>query len=264
MSGGTDPSASRALFEAAKGASFRAEIPEQWSQGRTSYGGLLSALAQNAARAVVPADAIPRAAQISFIAPSVGTLSFEAALLRGGRSASFASVTIHAQESLVLTSTFIFGAPRSSGIKLTSRQLVDLPPPEQCKPIFRNNPHLPKLTQNFDYRSARGATPNAAPGFTAWLRLIEPVPLDPFAMLLLLADALPPAAITLASAPGNASSMNWSVNFTHSAPSTRDGWWLVQTSAQDAAEGFGSQSMLIANADGVVMAESMQAMALFF
>jgi acyl-CoA thioesterase len=63
--------------------------------------------------------------------------------------------------------------------------------------------------------------------------------------------------------PGPVSSMNWTLNLLQPAPSTRDGWWLLQARAQQVGEGGSSQAMAIWNADGRPVAAAMQSVALF-
>ena len=48
---------------------FRAQIPSDWLQGRTAYGGLSSALALHAAQGIEPDLPPLRSAQIAFIGP---------------------------------------------------------------------------------------------------------------------------------------------------------------------------------------------------
>jgi acyl-CoA thioesterase len=249
---------------AASGPHASVEIPASWLQGRTSFGGILSALALNAAMQTAPDLPLPRAAQISFAGPAAGKVKFEAELVRRGRSAAFVNVSASTESGPALNGYFIFAGARPSTISFPARPAQTVPPPEDCKPIFGNPSNRPSFMRHLEFRSAGRSAPGEAPEFLAWVRTTKDAGgIDPFLMLLLIGDALPPAATALTSGLGPMSSMNWSVNFLSETPTTRDGWWLLRTTAQQALDGFGSQSMAMSNTDGVVVAQSMQAVAMF-
>ena len=46
------------------------------------------------------------------------------------------------------------------------------------------------------------------------------------------------------------STMTWSLDVLSDAPATTDGWWLIQSRADAANQGYSAQSMTLWNADG--------------
>ncbi len=66
-----------------------ATITEEWMQGRTSYGGLSSALALEAARKVAPDLPPLRSATINFVGPLAGEVEVTTRTLRRGRNATW-------------------------------------------------------------------------------------------------------------------------------------------------------------------------------
>ena len=238
-------------------------IPDNWLQGRTAYGGVSSALALTAARGL--ADDLPplRSAQISFVGPLDGTVSASARLLRRGRSASFVDSQVDGPDGkLGLRATLLFAADRDSAMDHQDAPPPNsLPSPEAASemPI---RPGVPAFFHNFEYRSMKPEGRSAA-DLLMWVRFRDAAGLDPITALLALADALPPAAIRLTREPKPVSSMTWLLNLLTPAPATRDGWWLLRSTAEHVRNGFSSQSMAIWNRDGEPVVRAMQSVAVF-
>ncbi len=241
---------------------FTATIPEDWMQGRTSYGGLSSALALTAAQAL--ADDFPplRSAQVSFVGPLAGEVSVSARLLRRGRNASWVSAEVASEAGLGLTATFVFMGPVESHLHLN-----DLPPPagmialDDALPIPENAG--PGFTRHFERRWGLSRGLEKRPELLWWVRIKDRVGLDPMVELMMIADALPPGVMPMLGQRVAVSSMTWLVNLLTPAPATRDGWFLLRAAGNYAENGCSSQDMAIWNADGAPIAAGMQAVALF-
>jgi acyl-CoA thioesterase len=92
-----------ALLDAirAAGNTYHADIPEDWLQGRTSFGGLTAALCLAAAERALPDLRPLRSAQFTFVGPAGGVVEMTPRLLRRGKSSVFAAVVeLHAEGSL--------------------------------------------------------------------------------------------------------------------------------------------------------------------
>ncbi|RJF93972.1 thioesterase family protein [Sphingomonas cavernae] len=240
-------------------AGLRFDIPPTWMQGRTAYGGLSSALALHAAQATA-ADLPPlRTAQISFVGPLAGAVEVPTKTLRRGRTAAFVSANVQGETGLGLGATFVFMGDQPSHI-----DHVALPAPLAFPDPFpapRSSEKVEYFFQNFEYVEAAGDF--EAADYVRWVRLKARDGLDPMVALMAVADALPPAAMGLATQRGPISSMTWLVNMLTAKPETRDGWWLLHSRTDYARNGCSSQSMAIWNADGVPVASGMQSVALF-
>ena len=57
--------------------------------------------------------------------------------------------------------------------------------------------------------------------------------------------------------------MTWMIDFYADAPTTTDGWWLLEASSDFAAGGHSSQDMTIWNASGGMVAKGRQMIAVF-
>jgi len=239
--------------------SLTATLPAGWMQGRTAYGGLSTVLALEAARAT--ADDLPplRTAQISFVGPLAGTVTVSAEILRRGRNAAFVRADVRGEAGLGLTATFVFMRAQSSAIDHVAMP-APLALPEARAPRIFGPEGL--FVRNFEFLVA---PKDAIKGsdHIRWARLADRTGLDPMTELVAIADVLPPGALGLAKTYGPISSMTWLVNLLTPAPATRDGWWLLRSTADYARDGCSSQTMAIWNADGVPIASGMQSVALF-
>jgi acyl-CoA thioesterase len=81
--------------------------------------------------------------------------------------------------------------------------------------------------------------------------------------LLALADMPPPALMAMFTELAPISSMTWMVNVLCDEPRTRDGWWLLQSRAENASQGYSSQDMLVWNRDGELVIAGRQNVAIF-
>lgn len=232
-------------------------IGEGWLQGRTAYGGASAAIALHAAMRAVPDLPPLRSAQIAFVGPLSGAVTATPTLLRRGKNSAFVAVDVATEHSIGLRALFLFMASRPSSVSHAS-----LAPPPHGDPEadLVDSGTLPQgFLQNFDL--TRG--PRTPGSVLRWARLRERGSLDPFIELIAIADALPPAAMTLIDGWGPISTTTWQLNLVTDAPATRDGWWLLEAKTLHAADGNSSQSMTIWNRDGSPIATATQSVALF-
>ena len=240
---------------------FRATIPGDWLQGRTTYGGLSAALALHAAQGIEPDLPPLRSAQIAFIGPLAGAVTVTATKLRRGRTAAFIQADVVSEAGLGLRATFVFMADQPSRIDLAGRLTSTLRPPAPDAKVYTGPDEF--FTGNFNFLDLKDEAKGEAE-WLRWARLRDHDGLDPMVQLMAVGDALPPAAFKLlgkAFAP--ISSLTWIVNLLTPAPTTRDGWWLLSATSDHARHGCSSQIMTMWNADGEPMAQGMQSVAIF-
>lgn len=240
---------------------WRGTIPENWLQGRTSYGGLSTALALHVAQHS-DADLPPlRSALVAFVGPLSGEVTIRASRLRRGRNAAFIQANVESDAGLGLRATFVFMGAVESRLDHQAGQAPAFPLPGPGDTTFKGNSTVP-FTRNFEMFDRRDDTMGPAE-WLRWVRLNEREGLDPMVELVAVADCLPPAALKLLGGPAPVSSMTWQLNILGPAPATTDGWWLLRTNADYARSGSSSQDMMIWNADGQPVAEQMQSVAIF-
>ena len=254
-----------------------AEVPEGWTQGRTAYGGLSAAYAVLAARREVADLPALRSLQVNFTGPVTGAPEMSARLLRRGRnvaSASVEGVVAKAGDATsVINALAVFGAARDSVLDVDMPAPDGTSAPEDADAFFPPEAarFAPRFFANFEVRFAGGHRPvSGAPEgrMLCWARHRDPaahVSMDPGmaeAAFVCLGDVLPPSAFPMMRAPAPISSVNWTLNLLR-PPDTREGWFLVETLQTAARDGYSSQRMRFWNTDGRMVADGMQAVAVF-
>ncbi len=239
---------------------FTATIPADWMQGRTSYGGLSSALALHAAQQCEPDLPPLRSAQVSFIGPLAGDVTVTATKLRRGRTAAFIQADIVSDAGLGFRAMFVFMADQPSKVDFDRLVPMDRKPPAPDAKIYTGPDDI--FIGNFNFLDLKDEAGEGE--LLRWARLRAPEGLDPMVQVMAIADGLPPAVIKLfgGSFPP-VSSLTWIVNLLTATPTTTNGWWLLSARSGFARNGCSSQDMAIWNADGQLVAQGMQSVAIF-
>ena len=236
-------------------------IPPSWHQGRTSYGGLSSALAYQAAK-LAAVDLPPlQSAQIAFVGPLAGDIEVSAHILRRGKNTAFIQAEIKGADGVGLTCNFIFMNRRHSHLDYVNIPALPLPLIPTADTV-RSGPSE-FFTGHMQYPDKRLELGMATNRLASWHRLTEHQGLDPIAELICIGDALPPSAMGLMTEKGMVSSMNWQINMLTDAPTTENGWWYLSSETHHAANGASSQYMTVWNSRGEAVLTGMQSVAIF-
>jgi len=239
---------------------FKTVIPADWLQGRTSYGGLSAALALHAAMLAEPDLPPLRSAQIAFIGPLSGEVTVTATKLRRGRNAAFIQADLVSEAGLGFRATFVFMAALPSAVAHDEAPRATHVPPAPDAVLYTGPDGF--FTGNFNFLDQKHGTGPAE--WLRWARLRARDGLHPMVELMAVGDALPPAALKLFGKQiVPVSSLNWQINFVTTGPKTEDGWWLLHAKADIARDGNSSQRMTLWNSSGELIAEAMQAVAIF-
>lgn len=240
-------------------------LPDAWMQGRTTYGGLTAALCLEAAMPLAPGMPI-RSAQVAFVGPVGGEVTCTPTLLRQGKNTVFVSVRMMGSDGVAAEAIFAFGAARESALDFNNLKAPDVTSPEDTVSYFGENPNRPNFTRNFNMRMAAGERPisGADKGdVTIWMRHVDPAVVPDAMAVLAIADAPPPAAMSMFKAPARISSMTWMAEFLTDEITTRDGWFLARHIAETARHGYSSQAMTLWNANGQPVMVGRQTIAIF-
>lgn len=242
---------------------FRCEVPPDWHQGRTAYGGFSSAL--TLAAAMRAGENLPalRSAQVSMIAPVVGEIEVRARSVRRGKNATWVAAEITGGKGVCFTATFVFMGPVESMLHLNDQPLPqELIAPDDAAPLSKEKGVL-FLRRQFDVRFALPRPVRKRPEICWWVRPHDREGLDPFVELLLCADALPAGVMPLLDPSVPISTMQWQANVLCPHPRTREGWWLLRSLGEYAENGSSSQRMAMWNAAGEPVIAGMQSVAIF-
>lgn len=242
-----------------------AVIDPGWTQGRTGYGGLSAALSLAAAeRRVAPGRPL-RSALIAFVGPSSGAVRVETELLREGRTASSVRARLSGEAGRGVEAIFTFSAGRPSALAHPG-PVAPVPAPKADASPLVFPEGAPEFTRRLDFVWMSDTLPfagSARPYELSWVRHKDEASRQGVLSLICLADALPPAICTTLDGFAPLSSMTWMIDLLVDEPETRDGWWLLEARADQAAHGHSSQDMTIWNADGVCVAKGRQTVAVF-
>ena len=260
----------------------QANIPDGWTQGRATFGGLVAAILYQPIEAALaqaseeaPQQTPLRSLTLSFIAPAAaGALETSARVLRAGRSA--VQIEAHAAQGEQITAAALasFGKPRTSAISVESPAAPEFPAPDDCQPLPYIEGLVPEFAQHFDYRLGAGALPfsgSETGRIGGWIRFknaeddqsAEPVTTS---HLLALIDAWPPAALSLLKTLAPASSLTWTLELMPAAHNTEGAagdWWQYLAEVEQAEDGYAVIAARLWDAQGRLLARSRQTVTIF-
>ncbi len=242
-------------------------LPESWMQGRTSFGGLSAGILLGAVTRVHEELPPLRSALINFTGPLSEAPLISNRILRRGRNVTTVEARGTVGDQTAMLGTFSFGTAQESHITVDCPAPM-APPPERCEPMIPPQAAslAPKFHTKFDIHLIEGDRPvcGSDRGYIrGWARHRDPASREGIASLLCIADILPPAIFPMFKKPGPNSSMSWICNFLREEPSTKDGWWHVESVLSAAREGYSSQVMRVWNTDGDLVVDGMQSVVVF-
>lgn len=241
------------------------DLPEDWLQGRTAYGGLTGALCVEAA-ARLDGDLPPlRSAHFALAGPASGRLVISASTVRRGKSAVVIEAAVSGEAGPAARALLTYGGARESRILLTGEPPPEVPAPEAC-PTFFQGERRPGFSRHFDVRLAAGARPfteGAEPRTCVWIRHGDGETPEGLPALVALADAIPSPALVVFPEPAPFSTMTWSLDLAMASPASVSGWWLLDSAIEAAGNGYVTQDMRLWNGEGELVARARQMVSVF-
>ena len=244
------------------------QIPADWSQGRTVFGGLSAALAFVAIRTQVP-QRVLRSFSCQFIGPLFTETDFEieVTVLREGKNATQASASILQKGQTVVSCQACFGVPRTSAIEIQATDHHGMRLEEKPGVI----PVIPGVTPDFighvDLNVVAGGFPFSGSQDShthGFMRLKETPENMTDAHVILLIDSWPPTVIQQLKGPAPASTMTWQLDMIQEAVEMpADGWLAYQVDARQAHNGYAHTEANIWDSQGRLLALSRQTVAVF-
>ncbi len=189
------------------------DVPEDWLQGRTLFGGLQAVVALAAMRTVAPPSPL-RSLQVTFLAPVPGgPVRATARILRSGKNTTHVEGRIVDGDNTLCLMVGVFGSGRASSVTLRPQQ-PDVTPAKVIELPWIPGV-TPNFTQHFKARWMVGAPPWA--GSTNPDNVIEIGMRDggppTESHLLAMADFIPPIALSFLTKPVPAASLTWMLEF---------------------------------------------------
>jgi acyl-CoA thioesterase len=245
------------------GDSLVLDVPDDWAQGRSIFGGLQAALVVRAMRTLVPQLPL-RTLQITFIAPVSGRMRAAASVLRQGGSAIHVEATLFgSDDTRVAIAVGVFGKARVSAVAV----MPSRPDIETAQPIAVGYEEgvVPAFLQHFTATWLRGTPPFT--GGTETRHVIEvgidDVGLGSEAHAIALADYVPPLGLTMLRSQANGSTLTWMLEFTTERFAHPLAGWRVDTDLLVARDGYTNQAVRLWAPDGSLVALGHQSMVVF-
>ena len=245
---------------------WTASVPDDWMQGRSVFGGLQSALALRAMRAIVSSDLPLRVLQTTFAAPVAGRVAFRAQVLRSGKNVVYAEARIVDGESTCAIVVGVFGRARASKIEVAPAASPVLPPAEPFVPKF-----VPGLTPNFvrhfKFRWLSGerlfSGSRRPPRAVIEVDMTDDTPVsEPHVVAI--ADSIPPLGFSMLTEPAPGSSVTWTVEMlTDRLDGLALSGWRLFADVRAGRDGYLSQFATVYGPDGAAVALSQQTMVVF-
>lgn len=250
------------------------QMPSDWGQGRSSFGGALTGIALAAMEAVLPRNAGEparrcRSMLVSFVGPiAAGPIELSASVVRHGRSATNVSASVAQGGSVGCSIMASFASPRPSAIEIPSAPRPELVGPEGLVAMPFVPGLVPSFVRHFELRWASGGPPGAGlagHSFTGWGRFREHAerPLGP-AWIAALVDIWPTPAMQMLRMPAPASSLTWALDFVDEDPqAASDEFWAIAVETDRASGGWVHTRARLWSPSGMLVATSSQTVALF-
>lgn len=243
---------------------FTGQIPPEWGQGRTAFGGLAAALLVNAVTGLPGlADRPVRSVDAAFIGPvPPGPVRLRAEVLRQGKYLTHAAAELIGADEEPLTRVhMVLGDLRDSAVVVTPEPPVTVPF-DDCIQMPYLAGITPEFTRNFDFRFASGFpySGGTEARVTGWCR--HRTPERGVAAVTALVDAWPGTVLPLLTAPAPASTVRWSLQFPGDDEIRGDEWFWYTSDAPTAAGGYSTMTAQLWR-DGRLLSWSEQLLAIF-
>lgn len=247
-------------------------VPADWGQGRTTYGGFISALTVQAMKDVAGGAWAPdvrlRALQTSFIGPVVpGPARVRVQVLREGKSIRHVQATVLQGDATAALLLGVFGVERDTVVPVLSPAQ---PAVARSVDASMQVPFMPGLSPNFlqhlDIRWSEGVPPFS--GKESWhsrlfMRLDAPG-VDPDVLTVLLADVPPTPVISNFKQPAPASSVSWELELRPlAAPVDPAAYWRIDTDVIAAAGSYANQVSKLWSPSGELASIGYQVVAVY-
>lgn len=249
--------------------SFEILLDDSWHQGRTLYGGVISAVLVQSLFNLIDSDRKLVSLSVSFTGPTDGTRPFTVhnEILREGKSVTQATAFCQQNGVIGTKISACFAKSRVSQVQVTSEQKMSLRAPETCFNVPLVQGVTPNFLNHFDLAVSDGEMPYSGSDksdLSGWMRYQQAPSKFTMTHLVGLIDAWPPSVLQMMPHPGPASTMTWHMSFPNSIDNitgTDRIGYHVKTVA--AADGYAHSLAHVFTTDGQLIAISQQTIAIF-
>ena len=240
------------------------DVPDDWLQGRTLFGGLQAVVGLAAMRSLVPKTPL-RSLQVTFLAPVPGgPVRATARILRSGKNTAHVEARLVDGDNTLALLVGVFGTSRPSAVSVRPQQPTVASDKALVLPWIPGA--TPNFTQHFSARWIVGAPPRT--GVTGTESVIELGMHDQGKAteyhVVAMADFIPPIALSHLKEMVPAASLSWMLELLPEdvAALPLEGWRIdARMTAADG--GYTHQSLMLWGPGGVPVALGRQTMVVF-
>ncbi len=245
------------------------QIDKSWSQGRSVYGGISSAVLFASLQATIEDERPIRTLNVNFVGPLLCDEPFiiKHVELRVGRNVSqlMAMAEQNGKNCVVLQACF--AKSRESKVTVPNCDLHDFTMPSK-RTFIPNIPKVtPKFLRQFDLSIQDGGIPftgKKTSHYSGWFKFKQPQTQFNMVSLICLMDAFPPTLIQLLKWPAPASTINWNVEFlTTDVNYAPNAWFAYHDITRHAQDGYGITEANVWDESGQLIAISRQRVGVF-
>ena len=242
-------------------------LGEQWSQGRSAFGGISAAFAMTAMKKLVPVGTPLRSLSVSFIAPvPPGPVSVKTTVIRKGKNETQVEASVICSNSICLRAMAAFGNSRQT-YNVTSEKNLKLKSRGSGIKFEDHEKQTPTFLQFFEGEWVNEGLPFAGQlsrDLELWVR--HNIDLSEFSeeKLITICDIPPPVILShFKKPPIPSSSLTWSLEFVIPPDEIPSDWFFLKFFVDAAANGYTQQSGSIYDVKGRLCALSRQCMVYF-
>ena len=249
------------------GTTGHATVSDDWSQGRATFGGLVTAVGNEVLRKLVPADRLLRSLQTTFVGPAGATTwRIKAEVLRVGKAVTLARCDVIDGDHVAATVLGVYGGPRPSVVEVRPENVSSPRDVEQLNDMRFQEGLSPNFVQHFAVRWAQSAKPFSGSPCTptkAFIRHRDTSALTESHVVGMI-DCIPTPAMSMFKERAPASSLVWTIEFfEHRFDFAPERWWRIDTDIDAATSGYVNQTGMLYDPDARPIALSRQLFAVF-
>jgi len=247
---------------------YQGTVHTSWYQGRGAFGGVLAgAVLRSMMRELNDVARAPRSLTVHFSAPvTEGEVLLTVRTERAGRQVTHLTARLEQQGQVACVASATFAVSRQTSLVYQQVKVPEAPPADEVPSVPEDAP-LPVFGRNFEYRWFAGVPFSGAPEarMGGWIRPRVPTPLDaPLAVALL--DAFPPSPAVRVDGHCNLATMDLTVHFHAPLPpegASPESFWLRTAQSRQASEGYADDLAELWDAEGRLLAQCRQMVAVF-
>jgi acyl-CoA thioesterase len=240
------------------------EMPSDWMQGRSVFGGVTAAAAVALGGRVVGSARMLRTMNIHLVRPTTpGPVRGDVQIIRQGKNVTFAQVSLSQDRGVTASATLVFAQAGASNLETSGTMPLGLAEPDSLPSM----PHVPGVVPDFvkqvDLKWLHGSPPfsgSETAEFGGYCRFR--VPAGSAEGVVALLDVWPCPSLSQLAAPAPASTVAWTAHIVESNADLSD-WCYFTYKTVAGKDGFHTCAGTLFDGRGVLIGFTEQLVAVY-